>query len=192
MPNHKDVASVCPHHGKPTKRETCSSCNAAYMKDYMRQQRVTTPAIPLLERARRRARNRDLPFTLSRRDIAVPRTCPVLGIPLITGRHRSANSPSLDRIVPSRGYVRGNIRVISDRANRIKGSRTLAELRDRAANGPVQHRPDYEKVAAYVDREALLDEVRTKAAKGGRLGEEWAKIAAFLERAFARGSAATE
>jgi hypothetical protein len=38
-------------------------------------------------------------------------------------------SPSLDRIVPELGYVKGNVRVISDRANRIKRDATLEELR---------------------------------------------------------------
>jgi hypothetical protein len=39
------------------------------------------------------------------------------------------NSPSLDRIVPEKGYVAGNIRVISQRANRIKSNATVEELR---------------------------------------------------------------
>jgi hypothetical protein len=39
-------------------------------------------------------------------------------------------------------------------------------------------------VATYVEREQLLQEVRTKALQGGRAGQEWAKIAAFLDRVF--------
>ena len=155
----------------------------------MRQQRIDRPAIPLWERARRRAQQRGVQFSLPRNEVAVPDSCPVLGIPLLTGRQRSENSPSLDRIVPSRGYVAGNVRVISDRANRIKGDRDLGQLRARALSGPVRLRNDYEKIVAYVDRETLLDEVRTKAAAGGRLGDEWAKVALFLERAFSRGPA---
>jgi hypothetical protein len=38
------------------------------------------------------------------------------------------NSPSLDKIIPSLGYVRGNVQVISQRANSIKRDATLAEL----------------------------------------------------------------
>ncbi len=37
--------------------------------------------------------------------------------------------PTLDRIIPSRGYVRGNIAVISFRANFLKRDATLDELR---------------------------------------------------------------
>lgn len=42
------------------------------------------------------------------------------------GRH---NSPSLDRRDPSLGYVKGNVGVISDRANLLKSNMTLEELK---------------------------------------------------------------
>lgn len=37
-------------------------------------------------------------------------------------------SPTLDRIVPDKGYVRENVWVISGRANRIKNDATIEEL----------------------------------------------------------------
>lgn len=101
--------------------------------------------------------------------------------------HRYAGSPSLDRISPELGYVPGNVRVISDKANRLKGSRNLTELRARAIAGPPEWREDYRKIAAYVDREQLLQEVWRKAAQPGRSGQEWEKIARFLDRIFSRG-----
>lgn len=45
------------------------------------------------------------------------------------GRKNSPNSPSLDRIVPERGYVRGNVVIVSFRANRAKSDLTIAELK---------------------------------------------------------------
>jgi hypothetical protein len=39
------------------------------------------------------------------------------------------NSPSLDRINPEKGYVRGNIAIISYRANRMKADGTADEHR---------------------------------------------------------------
>lgn len=89
--------------------------------------------------------------------------------------------------MPNRGYVPGNVRVISDKANRLKGSRTLPELQLRALIGPPEWRDDYRKIAEYVDREQLLQEVWSKAAKPGRAGNEWGKIALFLDRIFSRG-----
>jgi hypothetical protein len=53
----------------------------------------------------------------------------VLGIPLQIGTgDKTDNSPSLDRIVPSKGYVIGNIEVMSDKANRIKTNASLEEI----------------------------------------------------------------
>jgi hypothetical protein len=80
--------------------------------------------------------------------------------------------------------VPGNIRVISDRANRLKGRRTLNELRYLAENAPLDLREEYRMVVTYVEREQLLEEVRAKAQQGGRAGQEWAKIAMFLDRVF--------
>lgn len=59
--------------------------------------------------------------------------CPVFGIEFVWGRQRKGhgpetNSPTLDRIIPELGYVRGNVVFISDKANRIKQEVTEKEL----------------------------------------------------------------
>ena len=77
--------------------------------------------------ARKRAEKFGVPFGIEPDDIQIPDTCPVLGIPLLDKGLRD-HRPSLDRIVPSAGYVRGNIAVISFRANRIKSDATIAEM----------------------------------------------------------------
>lgn len=174
----------CPIHGAQLKRAKCRCCNALYMSAYMRQRRRRDPVAALLERARERAARLGLPFNLHRRDVVVPPVCPVLGVPLATSSQRSSGSPSLDRIRPALGYVRGNVRVISDRANRLKGACTQERARERARSAPPPRRPDLEKIAAYIEREELLAEVRRKAAQGGRVGAEWEKVAIFLDKAF--------
>ncbi len=79
---------------------------------------------------RSRAKRLGVPFDLTVDDLTIPTYCPVLGILLLIGdgRHRDA-SPSVDRIDPARGYVRGNVAVISNRANRIKNDGTTEEHR---------------------------------------------------------------
>lgn len=85
--------------------------------------------------ARARAKKLELPFTITIDDIVIPNFCPILGIELKKGEGKSHdNSPSLDRIIPSLGYVPGNIQVISYRANRIKNDATLDELRKLVAH----------------------------------------------------------
>lgn len=153
----------------------------------MRRRRMAKPEKLLLERARRRAEIGGLPFGISLADIIIPSTCPALGIPVRLTAGRSPHSPSLDKIVPSKGYVSGNVRVISDRANRLKSDRDLPALRLLAQIGPINVQREYALVAAYLARELLLSEVREKAARPGRAGKEWGKIADFLNGVFAKG-----
>jgi hypothetical protein len=47
----------------------------------------------------------------------------------LVNRTQNDFSPSIDRIIPSLGYVRGNVVIVSMRANRIKTDATDAELR---------------------------------------------------------------
>jgi len=79
--------------------------------------------------AKARAKERGLTFNIELRDIVVPYKCPLLGINLILNSKRPTDaSPALDRIDNSLGYVKGNILVISTRANRIKSDATASEL----------------------------------------------------------------
>jgi hypothetical protein len=83
----------------------------------------------LLRCARERARKKGLPFLLKPEHIVIPERCPLLDVPLSMGLGKlHANSPSLDRKDPSKGYVPSNVWVISYRANAIKHDATLSEL----------------------------------------------------------------
>lgn len=83
----------------------------------------------LLKTSRYRAKRDGTRHTLTLADIYVPDRCPVLGMRLrpATGRASPA-SPSLDRINPRRGYVPGNVLVVSWRANELKKNSTPEEL----------------------------------------------------------------
>lgn len=82
-----------------------------------------------MARVKSRAKKFGLDCNLTIEDIVIPVTCPVLGIILgETPEGKAAdNSPSVDRLDNSRGYVKGNIHVISWRANRLKSDATLEE-----------------------------------------------------------------
>lgn len=83
----------------------------------------------LLAAARFRAKKAGLPFDITVDDIPVPKRCPVLGIPLRVGEGACTdNGPSVDRIVNSKGYVKGNVLVISRLANRIKTDATPEQV----------------------------------------------------------------
>jgi hypothetical protein len=78
-----------------------------------------------------KAQVQGIPFDFTIDDLApFPLTCPVLGIPLDyfkKGSGGSNHSPSIDRLVPDEGYVRGNVRIISQKANRLKQDATVSE-----------------------------------------------------------------
>lgn len=83
--------------------------------------------------ARRRAKNKGIEFDITHEDIKIPSHCPILGIKLKShvgeGKHGGQNdSPTLDRIDPNQGYVKGNIQVLSHLANMMKSNATPEEL----------------------------------------------------------------
>lgn len=88
----------------------------------------------MLYRAKYSARRRGLAFNLTLEYLRsiVASVCPILGIPLIYGgstRRKNRNAASLDQIVAGKGYIQGNVAIISDRANTIKNDGTAEEHR---------------------------------------------------------------
>ena len=107
-----------------SKMTLCKACNSTRVKSL-------TPEWKMHQRAKMRAKEKGLDFNLEVSDIVIPDTCPVLGIPLNMNSGKSGafiNSPSLDRIDPSRGYTKDNIQVISQLANAMKHKATPEQL----------------------------------------------------------------
>ncbi len=78
------------------------------------------------------AKDRNIEFSITKEYLeSIWNThCPILGIPLFRntgGKTASDNSPSIDRIDNTKGYIEGNIMVISYRANVIKNMGTAEE-----------------------------------------------------------------
>ena len=79
----------------------------------------------LYRSAKKRALVKELEFNIEPKDIYIPKKCPILKVPLICS---TRYSPSIDRIYPDKGYVKGNIAVISTLANSMKANATPKEL----------------------------------------------------------------
>lgn len=102
----------------------CPSCNSKRVK-------TNDPIRKMWYRAKSRAILKQIEFNIEQSDIIIPQFCPILGIELkeFSGASGGRNeSPSLDRIIPSKGYVKGNIRVISHLANAMKSSASPEQL----------------------------------------------------------------
>lgn len=62
-----------------------------------------------------RAKKKGLPFNLEVSDLSIPEKCPMTGITLQIRTEKGKKNyftPSVDRIVPELGYVKGNIRIV--------------------------------------------------------------------------------
>lgn len=82
-------------------------------------------------RLKSKAKRKRIPFDLELGDFVIPSHCPVLGIKLEASPSSSPHdaSPSIDRVNPKKGYVKGNVIVVSAKANRIKSDATIEELK---------------------------------------------------------------
>jgi len=89
----------------------------------------------LLNLAKERAKRKGIEFNITENDIELPKKCPILEIPIIPGiGTQSPNSPSIDRIDSSKGYVKGNVAIISYKANAMKNGATLDEMKTFTSN----------------------------------------------------------
>lgn len=104
----------------------CNDCNKKLFFEYRR----TRLRNYLLVRAKGRAKRLGLAFDLTLDDINIPDRCPALGIELYVsdGLGPSDNSPSIDRIDNTQGYIRGNVVIVSNLVNRVKTNATVDQL----------------------------------------------------------------
>jgi hypothetical protein len=79
----------------------------------------------LFRSARKRAVKKGLEFNIELKDIYIPEKCLILKVPLICG---TRYAPSVDRVYPDKGYIKGNIAIISTLANSMKANATPKEL----------------------------------------------------------------
>ncbi len=84
----------------------------------------------MLHQSRSRAKLVGLDHDIELEDIVIPEFCPYLGIKIARNNKAgpAESSPALDRIDNSLGYVKGNVQVLSYKANRMKNNATAEEL----------------------------------------------------------------
>lgn len=115
------------------RRKAALEAGASKQDVYNYEWRSKNPEAYMLQSAKKRAKEKGWNFDLEVEDIQIPELCPVLGIPLFVriggkGKGKNDNNPSLDRIDSDKGYVKGNVQVISWRANNLKSDGTLEEF----------------------------------------------------------------
>ena len=111
------------------KRQVFSEANRDRLNSDARARKLKNPKDAMFSAAKLRAKAKDIEFNITKNDFSISKLCPVLDIPMFPGKGKlSDNSPTLDRKDNSKGYIKGNILVISHRANSIKRDATIDEL----------------------------------------------------------------
>ena len=108
------------------RRKKCNE-NTAKTKPWLTR-RKRRPEAYLFNIARQRSKKKNMEFSITLEDLKMPEFCPLLGIKLDSYADNIDVHPSIDRIDSSKGYVKGNVWIVSHRANRIKGDATFGEL----------------------------------------------------------------
>jgi hypothetical protein len=104
---------------------SCRECNNKSSKEWNANNKDSL----ILKRLKERSIQKGLDFDLTVADIDVPLKCPVFGFDL-RRNHKVPlfNSPSVDRINPTKGYTKDNIQIISQLANAMKQNASPEQL----------------------------------------------------------------
>jgi hypothetical protein len=100
-------------------------------KEWVPMYRNHHPAKRMLWTARRRAKLKGQDFDIGESDILIPEVCPYLKVPMQSSSRRGDSKRfvmSLDRVDTSKGYIKGNVEVISWMANTMKSDASKEEL----------------------------------------------------------------
>jgi len=110
----------------------CRECEKKRFKEAYKKD----PIPQMLSNSKIRAKAKKLPHNITSDDIREvwpkDNICPVLKKPFEMGfksEKTKSMAPSLDKIIPSYGYTKGNIVVISDIVNRLKSDASLEDLK---------------------------------------------------------------
>ena len=111
------------------KQNKWRNANPDCAKQSFLKSKKANPENYLFSQAKSRARLKGHEFNIELSDIKIPQRCPIMDEVLEWIPHGfHPYSPSIDRIDSSKGYIKGNVWVISSLANRMKWNATKEQL----------------------------------------------------------------
>ena len=109
----------------------CKLCAPFNDKSGRARRRQADPFGFALQQLRRNAKKRGFEFSITKADLLpLPTVCPVFGTPLIYSGEGGPNAASIDRSDSAKGFVRGNVVVMSNRANHLPPEQNGVHIRD--------------------------------------------------------------
>lgn len=117
----------CSERKRYTRSNRCVKCTVVRNQ----RRRESNPELNMLEHVRKTSHAKGIPFNLTLDDIVIPDVCPVLGIKITNNLGKgkaSDDSPSIDRMIPELGYTKGNVHIISNKANTVKLHATIDDI----------------------------------------------------------------
>lgn len=155
--------------GKPIRTGKCLYCGGELPKGrtkfccdnhqvYHSQERL--PFNTKFNRWKAAAKAKDVLWNLEIDDLDWPKTCPYLDIELnYSSDDKADNVASLDKVIPEKGYIKGNVQIVSNLANRMKSSATPEQILTFSKNASLMHGGVFlQQTSSY---EAFLAECET-------------------------------
>lgn len=128
-PEYREKLNSYQQHYRLNKDEKLKKEEKVKAAKKVKNNRVTNPKKYIIWDSRARAKKLGLEHSISEDDIEIPEFCPVFNIPIfkVEGK-KTDNSFSIDRINNTLGYIKGNIKIISYKANRLKNTSSIEDL----------------------------------------------------------------
>jgi hypothetical protein len=126
----------------PNARINCGCSHPAFKKGYRSKLKPNQfeKLYKHLHGVKRRAKEKNIPYNLDieyfidkdtkpdGQKTGYPDYCPILKIK-IDNELGADHRPSFDRVLPERGYVKGNVKIISNKANRLKSNMSIEDFK---------------------------------------------------------------
>jgi hypothetical protein len=111
-------------------KDICKKCSTKIRQSEKLNRDWKVDAAKLLyKNIKSRCKRTGREFSIELEDIVIPEKCPVFGFELKREDKQTwMSAPSVDRIDSSKGYIKGNVTVVSRRANILKRDATVEEL----------------------------------------------------------------